>query len=128
MNTKIFYVVFISIAIGGLMWQLAGFGGLFAGQSPGDTLDSTDQVNESARNAPVEDNFTSDASPQDGNLVGTIISGIGTLFDIFGLVVFLPGEIMALGMPRWAARPLGNLATLMISIGLVQLAIGRYMQ
>jgi len=128
MNTKIFYIVIISIAIGGLMWQLGGFGELFAGQAPGDTLDSTDEINKSVENAPVSGNFTSDASPQDGNLVGTIITGIGTLFDLFGLVVFLPKELLALGLPRYAAEPIGNLATLFISIGLVQAAIGRYMQ
>jgi len=128
MNAKIFYVMIVSIAIGGMIWQMGGFGSLFAGQSPGEQLGSTDEVNESAESSAVEGNFTGDANPDNGNLVGLILSGGRRIMDLMTLVLFLPYELMALGLPSWAATPLGQMATVFISIGVIQFIIGRYLR
>jgi len=128
MKTKIFYIAIVSIAIGGLMWQMAGFGALFAGQSPGGQLGSTDKINESAEDSAIEGNFTGDANPDNGNLVGLILSGGQRMIELLGLVVFLPFELMTLGLPEWAARPIGQMAIIFLSIGAIQFIVGRYLQ
>lgn len=125
MDTKVFYVAIVSIAIGGLMWQLGGFADLFAGTAPGDQLDSASDVSDRANDSEINDNFTGDASADDGSLVGLIISGGALFFDTLKLVLFLPGELAAMGLPRWAADPIGDLSAIFISIGAVQAVIGR---
>lgn len=128
MKTKVFYIAIVSIAIGGLIWQMGGFGALFTGQSPGGQLGSSDQIQEDANNSAIEGNFTGDANPDNGNLVGLILSGGQRIMDLVGLIVFLPYELMALGLPDWAARPIGQMSVLFISIGVIQMIIGRYLQ
>lgn len=128
MDTKVFYIAIISIAIGGLMWQLGGFTDLFAGTSPGDQLDSADDVSERADDAAIRGEFNGSASSSDGNLVGLVISGGSLFVDTVTLVLFLPGELAALGLPSWAADPIGDLSAIFISIGAVQAVVGRYLQ
>lgn len=127
-NAKPFYLAIISIAIGGMIWQLGGFGDLFMAQAPGDQLDSADSINESAEDSALQGNFTGDANPQSGNLVGLIISGGQEIMRMAGLVVWLPYELIALGLPPWAADPLGKLAVIIMSIGIIQMIIGRYLR
>lgn len=125
MDTRWAFIALISIAIGGMIWQMGGFASEFAGEDPGGDLASPAEINESARKGPVSGDFSGDARASDGSLVGLIISGGSTLKSMAVAVVYLPGELIALGLPRYAARPLGTLATLMTSIGLILLIIGR---
>lgn len=125
MDTKVFYVAILSIAIGALMWQLGGFGDLFAGTSPGENLNSGEQVKGESNTSVVDGNFSGDARASDGSLVGLIISGAQDIIDSVTLVLYLPMELAELGLPTWAARPIGSLASVVIGIGLIQLVIGR---
>jgi len=128
MNAKIFYVMIVSIAIGGMIWQMGGFGSLFAGQSPGEQLDSSDEINESAESSAVDGNFTGDANPDNGNLVGLILSGGRRIIDLMALVLLLPYELMALDLPSWAAKPLGTMVTIFAGLGVIQFIVGRYLR
>lgn len=125
MDTKFVYVAVLAIAIGGLMWQLAGFADLFAAESPGEGLDSPANASQQADDSVIDDNFSGNAQPSSGDLVGLIVSGITNIFKMAMMVVFLPGELAELGLPDWAAQPVGTLATILISVGLVQFASGR---
>ena len=125
MDTRIVYIVVISIAVSGLIWQMAGFSELFTADSPGDDLKSGDKLEKQAQDSAVEGNFTSDTRANQGSLVGTIISGGSAIFSMIGIVVFLPGELMNLMLPRWFAQPVGTLASILISMGLIQFVTGR---
>lgn len=120
MNTKWVWAVAISIAAAGLMWQLAGFGALFSGSAPGDDLSSGGELQDTADETGVQENYTGDAAPNDGNLVGLALSSIGRFVDAAVFAITLPSQLMALGLPDWAAKPLGNIVSLLIAIGVVQ--------
>lgn len=122
MYTRWVWVIAISVTVGGLMWQLGGFGALFQGTSPGDSISSGEQLEDTAEDSPVNQNFTGDASPSDGNLVGLALSSIGRFFAMLGFAVNLPGELLSLGLPKWASDPLGYVVVIYLSIGLIQLA------
>ena len=125
MQTKAFWVAVVAIAIGGMIWTLGGFSDVLVGSDPGADLTSPDKINETSGDGPITGTFSGDARADDGNLVGLIISGASTLTDMAVLVITLPYDLMSLGLPPYAARPLGTLATLMVSIGLIQMIIGR---
>lgn len=130
MNTKIFYVAVLSIAIGGLMWQLGGFGGLFTAEDPGEGLGTTGNVTEQANDSAIKDDFSGEASSSsdDGGLVGLIVSGGQNIMGMLTIVVYLPYDLISLGLPPYAAEPIGNLAAILVSIGGIQLIIGRYLR
>lgn len=120
MNTKWVWGIAISVAAAGLMWQLAGFGGLFSGTSPGDTISSGGDLNETANETGVATNYTGDASPSDGNLVGLALSSVGRFVDAVTFAAGLHYELISLGLPTWAAQPLGDIISLLLAIGIIQ--------
>lgn len=128
METRFVFVAAISLAAGVMMFQLAGFGALYAGQSTGDQLDSAGALNDSASDSVVDENFTGDATAQDGSLIGIIISGIDAIFSFVGFVVLLPLELFELGIPRWATTAIGAIISILASIGLIQFATNRVFQ
>ena len=125
MYTRWLWGLALVLAISGMMWQLGGFGDLFPGQAPGDQIDSADQLRDTANNSALDRNFTGDASPNNGELVGLALSAVGAFSDMIGFVVYLPGQLLALGLPNWAARPLGVVAVIFGSISLIQIASNR---
>lgn len=125
MDTKVFYAGIMAIAIGAAMWQLGGFADLFSASSAGEDLESGSKIEDEANGSAIDGKFQGDASSTDGNLVGMIISGGAEIFSIAAFVLYLPGEIAELGLPEYAAQPVGSLAAIMISIGVIQFVTNR---
>lgn len=114
----------VAIAVGALMWQMAGFSAV-VGPGPADQLESGQDFNQTAQNSTLNKSFEGDARSSDGSLVGLSISGISAVFDTVGFVVLLPWELNDLGLPWWASWPLGILGWSILSIGLIKFASNR---
>lgn len=114
----------VAIAVGALIWQMAGFASV-VGPGPADDLRSGEAINDTARNSTINESFSGDARASDGSLVGFSISAISAIFDLVGFIVLLPWELNTLGLPWWAAYPLGILGWIIMSFGLVQFAGNR---
>jgi hypothetical protein len=98
---------------------------LFYTSSPGDQLESSQDLEDQSNQSAVNDDFNGSARSSDGNIVGIILSSIGQFFTLISFTVTLPGQLFELGLPYWAAQPLGALTTIMASIGFIQFASGR---
>lgn len=71
--------------------------------------------------------FNSSArSENEGSVAGFIISGVGDVISIIWLVVALPSTLRELGFPGWFATPIGFGFYAVVSIGIAQMAAGRY--
>jgi hypothetical protein len=128
MDTRVVWVAVISIALGGLIWQMAGFSDLFVGDAPGDEIEASEELQSQAEESAIRDDFEADTRANQGTLVGSIISGASAVFDMGKFVLYLPGALMALMMPAWFAQPVGHLAAILISIGLIQFITGRILK
>jgi len=126
MDTRIFYIAAIAIAVGGLFWQMGGFADLFAAESPGDHLETGEHLRDQANESVVTGNFSGDTrTDSSGGLVGMALSGGSAILDMIGMAVNAPYELAELGLPGWAAKPVGALATLFLSIGFIQFITNR---
>ena len=122
-NSSGVWIAAVSIAVGALMWQMAGFSAV-VGPSPADSLESGQEFNKTANNSSVNTGFGGDAQSSDGSLVGLSLSAISAAFNLIGFGVLLPWELHTLGLPWWAAWPLGILGWTLLSFGLLQFARG----
>lgn len=125
MNTKWLWAFAVAVALAGTMWQFGGFGALFSGTAPGDQLSSGEEFNETAGNEGIQENFTGDATAQSGDLVGLFLSSIGRFADLIGFLVFLPYELLALGLPSYAVEAIAQLVSMFAAIALVLFAGNR---
>lgn len=128
MDTKAVYMATVAIAVGALMWQLGGFAAAFDNVGPGEELESGDEFEEDANSSAVRNETGGDVNKESDNLVGLALSGIGAFFGLLELVVFLPFELSRLGLPWFAAWPLGLFGWTVTSIGLLQIASGKVFQ
>lgn len=124
-------VMFVfAFATGVLIWQLAGVGALFGVPDPGADLQSGEKFEDQTNDSVLEDGdqdsdrFNPDTRGED-NVVGFIISGFTLVFDYVRLVVLFPIELQNLGVPRFAAYPVGILLQAVTIIGVGQFASGR---
>lgn len=84
-----------------------------------------EQANESA---PIDNpgEFTGGISQTgDANLIGLIITGFGLISDIVVGVALLPITLANLGLPLYAAVPIGLFTQAVTGIGLVEFATNR---
>lgn len=131
MRTTPALLIVFSFAAGTLMFQLAGVGALFGGPDPSSDLQSGEEFAEEN-----DDTILSDSGEEDNeefqpdtrggdNLVGFIISAFGIVFSYVQLVVLFPVELQNIGMPRWAAYPIGLLIQTIGVFGVASYASGR---
>jgi hypothetical protein len=122
-------IVLVVAALGtaSLMWGLGGLGDLYGETNPVGDLQSGDEVERQADESAVVDNgsFSGSASRSDDSIVGLIVSGASAITDFAAMVALLPLELQRLGLPRYAAYPLGLIAQAVVGIGVVQFATGR---
>lgn len=87
-------------------------------------LGPMDQLNESGEddNADISGDV---AGEDEANIVGFIIDGTTFVLGTAAAVVFVPGTLMALGVPSYIAVPFGSLLMFLASVGVVQFATGR---
>jgi hypothetical protein len=114
----------VCLAIGGTMWGASGIADV-AGPSPNEDLESGGELEKQVNNSSAQDGFDSNASPNDGDLVGVVVTGIFAFVDVLAFAVLLPLELEKLGVPGFAAYPLGLSAQFITSLAFVQAASGR---
>lgn len=122
-NTKYPLVFVIALGAGVLMIQMSGFMSVATGPDPTSGLESPGKLNSSAENASGIEGDAS--SSNDGDIVGLIISGVSNFGRLLGMYVLLPWELMDLGLPRYAAYPIGVITQILGGIALWQLAGNR---
>lgn len=113
------------IGVAAAMVTASGFAGVW-GAPPPQIDDASDRVSESAdglnpNNGPV----SGPVSSSESEIVGLITSGLGTLVDLAGAVVLFPLTLMQLGVPAWAAVPLGSFAEILVGVSLIEFATNR---
>lgn len=127
MDTKLPVILVLSLAVAAAMWGGSGIAADLTTNPAGD-LQSDGNFEEEANDSSISDDGEFEgpvASNEEGNIVGLIISGGRSIAGVFALAVLLPGELIALGIPAWAALPLGLLAQMIVGIGIIQFVTGR---
>jgi hypothetical protein len=131
MRTTPALLIVFAFAAGTLMFQLAGVGALFGASDPSDDLTSGEEFAEEGEDNILEDQegedneeFQPDTRGSD-NLVGFIISAFGIVFNYVQLVVLFPIELQNIGLPRWAAYPIGLITQTIAVFGVAMFASGR---
>ena len=107
-----------------------GFAGIF-GENP-DGHQTTDALDEIAEDAGVGEPDEDESGPLDSDLagdneptlVGVAISGGQFATSLVAAVALLPVTLIQLGLPAYAAIPLGGMAQIVALIGLVQFVRG----
>jgi len=126
MDTKAILGFTVAIAIGAMMWQMAGFSAAFGVNGPGDDLQSPDRFEGQAQNSSLKTGVNGSVRAQNDNLIGLALTGIGGFVDAVAFVGLLPWELERLGLPWYGAYPLGLGGWYGIGWGLWQAAAGRY--
>jgi len=127
MDTKLPVILVLSLAVAAAMWGGSGIAADLT-TDPASGLQSQDDLEDEANESSISEDGELEgpvASNEEGNIVGLIISSARSIAGVFGLAMLLPLELMALGIPGWAAIPLGFLAQIIVGIGLIQFATGR---
>jgi hypothetical protein len=127
MRTTPALLIVFAFASGILLFQLSGVGALFGVGDPTSDLQSGERFQEEGNETVLEeegDQFQPDTRGSD-NLVGFIISSVGIVFSYVQLVVLFPIELRNLGLPRYAAIPIGLLTQTLVVFGVVEFASGR---
>lgn len=128
MRTITAVLVVFAIAGASLIWGLSGFGSVFGQTDPISGLESGETLQDEAAGSVVNESgqFNASAEGSDSdNIVGLIIAGLGFVVDTASLVALLPFELERLGFPYYFAYPVGLLAQLIASVGVVQFGTGR---
>jgi len=122
-NVPVFVVLAIGVAAA--MIGMSGFIDAWGGEPP--QVDAAaSEVNESgAAVSPEQGPVEGPVSSGESNIVGLVVSGLGSLTDIAGAVVVLPITLMNLGFPAWFAVPIGTIAEAIVGIGIIQFATQR---
>jgi hypothetical protein len=123
MRTKFPLAVILALAVAFLFFTGSGFNSLVNGEtSSGVDERFVERANDSSVNESLEG---SRSGTDDGSIVGLVIGGADDLGGILGLASAIPSTLAALGFPTWFADPIGYLAEIIISIGLIQFVTGR---
>lgn len=129
MDTKLPLMLILCLGVAVAMFQASGAEAVLGNTGPSEDLKSGEQFNESAR----ENNIDDDAKGYDGNvnpeadsdIVGVILGSFGQFLAILTLPGILGSEMAALGVPAFAAVPLGLLGNMIIYIGGFQVLTNR---
>jgi hypothetical protein len=123
-------LIVLCIGVAGLMLGGAGFHDAWGAPSP-QTGGAQGELNKSASdlqpaNRPDNDSLISGpVSSADSSIVGLIASGLGSIVNAAGSVVFLPVTLVNLGFPTWFAYPLGSIAYIVVGISVIEFATNR---
>jgi hypothetical protein len=130
MDTKAVWVASFSLAVAVLMFSMSGLGpALTNGTGPADELESGEKFEKEVdQNGSVSQGFGGEVNENSDSLTGLALGGVSAFFGWVGVLALLPLELNRLGLPYWAAYPLGLLFQAMIGIGLVQFAAGRILR
>ena len=127
MKTTYPIALVLAMAIAGLMLAGSGFSAGVGVDRSSDQLSG--EVGRVADNSSIDDGFDGDVrAGSDDSIVGFIISGTGEVFRLFKLAILLPSTIRGLGFPGWFANPMGRAIQIIVSVGLVQFAVGRILR
>lgn len=124
MQTK--YPLFLVLAIAGatLIWTASGMGLVYGTSNPvGDDSPAADELQDQVNDSAVAENGSFDADVRrttEGGIVGMIVSGGQYITTFAKVVVFLPFQLSNLGLPGYAAGPIGVLAQVLVAVGVVQ--------
>lgn len=124
MQTK--YPLFLVLAIAGatLIWTASGMGAVYGASDPiGSSSPAADQLEDQVNDSAVGTNGSFDADVRrstDGGIVGMIVTGSQFIVTFGKIVVFLPLQLQQIGLPAFAAGPLGLLAQALVALGIVQ--------
>jgi hypothetical protein len=125
MRTKAVFVVALSLSMGVLVVQMAGFGAV-TGTPPAAGMEAGEQIREQANESVANTGLKGGARSSDGELVGVIISGIKNVVPtIVKTVALMPFVLSDLGFPWYAAAPIGFFSEIVIGIGIIQFATNR---
>jgi hypothetical protein len=87
------------------------------------------QLEDSAANSSAgnEDQLSGDVGKSGGetNLIGLVVAGVQTIGRVAAAIILLPLTLVELGMPVYAAVPVGFFAQIITGIGIVEFATGR---
>jgi hypothetical protein len=59
----------------------------------------------------------------DGGFFSFVLGALGQMKDMFGLLLFLPSTLESFGVPAIVSRAVGHTVQLIITLGLVQIAL-----
>jgi hypothetical protein len=116
-------MIVLAIGVASMMWTMSGVGGLY--NNGADSLQSANELNESANESSVR-GFGADAGPnQGGNIIGLVFTGLERIISLAGLVILLPVEMANIGFPWWFAWPVGIMTQTVAGIGILEFATQR---
>lgn len=124
-------MLMISIGAAVLMFQASGYAGLYGSDPTAGLEPLGDSVKEEANNsrgANKPDAYGGAASGSDEPLINFILDGGGAVLSVFNLVGALPNALIAFGLPRWFAQPIGYVAQIIMGLGAVQFITGRVLK
>lgn len=127
MRSQMPVILVMALGVAAMMWGMAGVEDAYSSDNL-DELDSDQELSDQANESAVgEDGEFTGATGQtdDGDIVGLIVSGAGSIARFLGAVVLLPLEIHSLGAPWWFALPIGLSAQTIVGIGLIEFVINR---
>jgi len=130
MRTRGVLLIVICFAAGTLIFNMSGLAAIYQSGTPVEDLDSGGELeqrtNETALDGTSEgsDPFGADARGSD-SLLGFVIASLGIVFQFLTLIVLFPAELSTLGLPWWAAYPIGIVMQTIALFGLAQFAAGR---
>ena len=130
MRTKSVIGVVLCFGVAFAMIGGSGIGAAIFGENPDDhqTTRALDEIAEDSAVDGDEDDpgglSAEVAGDSEPTLVGVAISGGQFAASLVGAVALLPVTLMQLGMPGYAAVPLGGMAQIVALIGLVQFIRG----
>lgn len=127
MDTKFPLIAILSIAVGVAIYQASGAAAILGNNGPSDDLQSGDEFRDNVSEHNVEDEgIQGNVNPEaDSDIVGVILGGFGQFIGILTFPGMLSSEMAALGLPLFAAVPLGLLGNLFIYIGAFQVITNR---
>lgn len=128
MQSKIIVIFVLAIGVAGTMWAMSGIAGLY-NQDPASNLDSPNEVENRANNSSVSDGGSYEGPVNSGDdessIVGLIISGGGAILKVITLGLLIDSELRKMGFPPWFTVPVGATAQIILSIGFIQMVVGR---
>lgn len=127
MRTAGIVVVALLFVAVGLLVSMSGLGQVYD-RGYSDTSGPSDQFNDTANQSPADDgNLSGDVGSNDGdqNIIGFLINGASGVLDAVKFVATLPIQLNQLGLPWYAAYPVGAFIEIVAGIGFVQFVTGR---
>lgn len=116
----------IALGAAAMMWGMAGVQDAYRSENI-DDLDSDSELEQEANDSAAGDGSFNGSAGQtdDGDIVGLIVSGAGSIASFAGMIALLPVELNNMGAPWWFALPVGVTAQAIVGVGIIEFATGR---